>query len=1135
MPYFKVYRSSAGSGKTFTLTKEYLKLALVAPAYLQEQPENPFYFKPDYFRHILAITFTNDAAREMKHRILKDLGEIADAEKAKKNKVFEMLLAEIPTEFEDWNLAHKPEKLYTELQKRATELYRHILHYYSDFSVSTIDSFTNRLARSFNKDLDLPYNYEIELSTEDVITQAVYQLIEDADEKKNPELADLLVKFAQQRIEDEKSWQIDKLLQDFAKNIFDENKTELLKPLYNLQLTDFQEIEKKMYAYKQKIESIILKAANDAEALMQRYQFEKGDFYYGDYYNYIQEHKNFGKIIAGKDMSKESLKKKHKRLSESIENNKWLSKDGEKDVTKKSAMEHLFLQFRGIYDEIERTKEKEITDFIAVCDTLPRFYQLATLSEIGKRINAILAENTQATLSSLNEKIKEIVEESPVPYIYERIGEKYFHILIDEFQDTSKMQWGNLLPLVAHSLDMDRTSMVVGDTKQAIYRWRGGEAEILAQLPDLVTVSDDSPHKDAEVTLSNYFQDNNLASNRRSLKAIVEFNNHIFDFVLSQFPDYAKLLQHYDGQEQKPEYQRKDYEKGHIEIATFEHTEQDEYYKSTKSYIIENIQRLLNNGYNYGDIVLLVRKVSDAAYLSAQLVNHGIPITSDESLRLINSSKVRFIVNFISLLAQPLNPDTKADIIYFLADYTDLRLEKEQDETVFAIQAICNDPDLDNFATYLTENFGYAIKFDALQYLSLYEIGEELVRTFNFHEIVEDRVYLNALLDKLLSFGLKNSNNTLDFREYWKQKGEKLTVSMSGAAGNSTNAVKIMTIHKAKGLEFPVVMLPFADWTLKSLDKQLWLKWDNKIAPQLDLCTVSNAEILEKTDFCDNFLHEKQAAFIDNINVLYVALTRAKEQLLISCKKPQETKSEGKIDSINKLLLKYIEANEIPNKEETEHIFEVYQENTVRKLQKSQKPEILHSFISTECRDKIRIRKTAQLPEEVAAENSMTKTVNEIVLTDLFEARNKGNIIHKAFERVEYRTEIDKAVSKLISEGYITHAESKDIIAKMKEILQLPEIADLYEKKPQRRIFNERDLLVKPKYYDEINRVIRPDRVVIDDDTSTVYIIDYKTGQPNESHHTQIKNYAKQFIEMGFKTVEKLLVYTEVNKVVRVG
>ena len=1217
MAYFKVYRSSAGSGKTFTLTKEYLKLALVAPAYLQDEPLNPYYFKPDYFRHILAITFTNDAAREMKHRILKDLGEIADVEKAKKNKVFEMMLAEIPNEFPDWNLAHQHQKLYEELQKRATELYRHILHSYSDFSVSTIDSFTNRLARSFNKDLDLPYNYEIELSTEDIITQAVYQLIEDADEKKNPELANLLVNFAEQRIENETSWQIDKLLGEFAKNIFEEDKGELLKPLYELNPSDFKEIKAKLYAYKNKIEGIITKAANDAEALMHRFQFEKKDFYYGDYFNYIQEHKTF---------DKSSFLKEYKRLSESIANHKWLSKEGEKDVVKKNSMEHLSLQFGGIYNEIEKLKQKEITDYIAVCDTLPRFYQLATLSEIGKRIQVILSENTQATLASLNEKIREIVEQSPVPYIYERLGEKYFHILIDEFQDTSKIQWGNLLPLLAHSLDMQRTSMVVGDAKQAIYRWRGGEAEILAELPNLATISHDSPHKDAEITFAQYFEHNNLASNRRSLKEIVEFNNAIFEFVMMQYPEYETFIKHYYGQTQSPEYQRKDYEKGHIEIATFNGEEKDEYYKTTSKYIIEKVKNLTQNGYNYGDIVLLVRRNSDAAWLSAQLVNNGIPITSDESLKLCNSAKVNFIVNFLSLLAQPLNPDVKAEIIYFLKDYVknnptpyplpywegknDLEEVKNSppnrggagggvknsppnrggagggvknsppnrggagggvknsppnrggagggvlDTEIDDIKAITNDPDLENLSIYIREKFGYQIRFENLQYLSLYEIGEELIRTFGFQHIATDRVYLNALLDKLVSFGIKNGNNTLDFREYWKQKGERLTVSMSGEGGAS-KAVRIMTIHKSKGLEFPVVILPFADWGLKSKTKELWIKWNNKIAPQLPLCVLSYAELLTKTGFTDEYNHENQAAFIENINVLYVALTRAKEQLYVCCKTVEKINA---IDSVNKMLIKYLEQNppelitkatrEIsPNEnkitenenETTENensdntIFVIHDDQSIRKLQFSKEPEILNSLISSECRDKLRVRqqfsaKNGQTDGQINGESSNEK-YKSLLLTDLFDAQNKGNIIHKAFERLVFRTDIEKAVNKLISEGLITNIEGKEISIAMHEILALPEIAHLYEYKQQRRIFNERDLLVKPKYYDDINKVIRPDRVVIDDETQTVYIIDYKTGMPKDSHHAQISNYAQQFSDMGYKDIKKILVYTEARQV----
>ena len=1113
MSQFKVYRSSAGSGKTFTLTKEYLKLALVAPEHLRYNSP----YNPNYFKHILAITFTNDAAREMKHRILKDLGEMTEPKTASKNAVFACMLAEIPTEYAEWELAQKPEKLAELLQKRAAMVYRYILHYYSDFSVSTIDSFTNRLARSFSKDLDLPYNYEIQLSTEEVIEQAVYQLIEEADEKKNPKLANLLVKFAYQRLENETNWNIDNLLKEFAKYIFDESKTDLLKPLYALTQDDFATIETQLKQYQKDFEAKILAISNPIIQIIDNNGLEKGHFYYGDFHNYIYKHT---------EVDKEMFKPTSDRLSKSISENKWISDKG-----KKAAKQNVFDEFAPVFAkafyDLESLKKQELSNFLAVAETLPNLYQLALLSEIGKRINTILAEDNAASLASLNEKILKIVEESPVPYIYERIGEKYFHILIDEFQDTSHVQWNNLLPLLANSLDNQRMCMVVGDAKQAIYRWRGGNADAIAALPALPTIAEKSPHKASEGTFEEYFEGNSLASNRRSLAQVVNFNNDIFTWILNNYP-YPKLKKHYIAHTQEAAYQKKDNDREYIAL-TMLNAESGDYHENTAKKVVETIENLLTKGYHYGDIVLLLRSKAHAAFLSAKLVESKIPITSDESLKLANSTKVLFIVNFISLLAQPLDPHKKAEILFFLQDLkvsANLSDKYEKLLTEDEIQEIANEPDLEQFGVFVNRKFGYHLHFENLQYLSLYEIAEELIRTFDFQQQPEDRVYLASLLENISSFTLRHGNNALDFMEYWQRKGDNLSVSMSQSKEDN-KAVRIMTIHKSKGLEFPVVIIPFAEWETDSKANQLWVQWEgNKIAPKLPLALLRYAKVLEETEFAANYLQEQQEAFIDSINLLYVALTRAKEQLHVFYKNPKAKKGGGK-QKTNVLLDLY--AQEAPNAEKIidENDNETYifcQNEEIRKKEKAKEPDFLSQFISTECRDKIRIRNKDAKAEET-----------QISILDLHNARNKGNIMHLAFERLEYAADLEKAINSLVNEGITTQAEGKAMATKMKNILQHPDLEDFFVKKPQRRIFNERELLVKPKHYSEINRIIRPDRVIIDEDTQTVVIIDYKTGEAHESHPTQINRYAQRFVEMGYKTVQKYLVYTETEQVVKVG
>ncbi len=544
---FKIYRSSAGSGKTFTLAKEYLKIALVAPS-LET-------FQPNYYRHILAVTFTNDAASEMKERIMGYLSGFAKQQPDEGMKA--VLLDEIQTDFPQ--LEFDEAKLFA----RAKLTHEHLLHNYSDFSVSTIDSFNNRVVQSFKKDLELPYNYEIELDTADLREEASDKLQNRIRAGKENSLNDLLLEFAFNKADEGKNWYIDDDLQGFARNLFDEEKQEVVAQLAQLTPKDFKKAKNDLFDYLRKVEDEVKSLGKQAMDLMVQHQVDLDSFAYG-------VRSGIGTYFRKMSELKEPLHRlePNSYAWAAVEKNKWTK--AKIDATQKSAIEFISGDLARIFETIEAVKERELASYIIAYSLRNNIYLLATITELNKHLQEIKEERSLVHISEFNRKINEIVEEEPVPYIYERMGERYMHILIDEFQDTSQMQWHNLIPLVANALGFDMQNLVVGDAKQAIYRWRGGKSEMLVKLPDVPTASPDSMVAEQAMIFPSQVNFNVLETNYRSRANIIRFNNSFFENCRDWLkPLYPELEEYYGEVAQNPN--KKD--GGHVQIDFMEKQE----------------------------------------------------------------------------------------------------------------------------------------------------------------------------------------------------------------------------------------------------------------------------------------------------------------------------------------------------------------------------------------------------------------------------------------------------------------------------------------------------------------------------------------------------------------------------------
>jgi ATP-dependent exoDNAse (exonuclease V) beta subunit len=1110
---FSVYRSSAGSGKTYTLTKAYLKLALAAP-----DPQLQGQYDPCYYRHILTVTFTKDAAAEMKSRILSKLALFSQGEAYQDDPFCQDILRELPAEFPQLNLQEG------EIQARAAALFTTILHHYSDFSVSTIDSFNKRIVQAFSKDLDLPQNFEIEMDTETIIEEAIHSLFQKVGTKGDKYLNEILTEFVLKNAEDDKSWNIEAALKDFAQNLFKENIQDAIQKIYQLSNTDLKKVKAQYLAFIDAVEAQPFAQIQElAQQLLDVFAANnlKTEYFYQTskgLVSYLQNHTNFD-YLKDTAFNEEASESCNSYIAiQGLELKKW-ERTG-KDVPK-SAVETiraLSEDIEAVVRQIEAIKEAHRGHYMAAVQMRKQIYLIMTLKQIKREMEWLKENKNQVYISEFNEKINQIVEQEPVPYIYERIGERYKHILIDEFQDTSVKQWHNFIPLIANSLGYGFFNMVVGDAKQAIYRWRGGDASIIVHLPQLSSVPEESILKEHEVIFQEQQQNQHLNTNRRSKKNIVEFNNKFFEYIKQAFTQFNPNLPQFF---REVEQQAAGKEGGQVVIFRIESegkTDKKTKQEAVFSKTFEIVERVKEQGYAYADIALLVRNNAEGAFLAEKFIEKGVPVISSESLLLSSSAVINFMISFFELLKNFQQPNLKFHILLFLEkQYKQKTQLSGQDYLDFATPSNALEEQI--FETFLRERFQVKISLASLRRLSLYELAEELIRNFDLYNISNQQLYTQKFLDVVFDFTHKKNGNLVDFLEYWHRKKDTLSIS----SAPESQAVRIMSIHKSKGLEFPVVILPFADWSIApKSNSPIWIEWkENSIVSELSTLVITPKKAFQDTIFHPFVVKEQQDVFIDNLSLLYVALTRPIDKLFIITKYVKiDNKSKYEtIKDIAHLLNFYIERREnldrTLGKEEVVLASDTSESEALKTHSKIGKKELkLEKLISTEARHKIKVRK-----------NNLRYDDSYIRVTDLYSSKKDGLLMHYAFEKIQVAEDTERAVEALVNEGYISKEEKKDLYFKIKSIIELPLIRQYYDKSYIQQVLNEREILIKGS-----KRVMRPDRLVIGKDRQLA-IIDYKTGLPNEQYKEQISQYAAALAHMNFTKIRKFLVYTELLKV----
>lgn len=1059
----KVYKSSAGSGKTTSLAIEYLKLSLGTG---------------DQFKSILALTFTNKAAQEMKERILEYLLSISNLDQAKDDLFYiPTLLKEVP-KYAKLKEQYGENEVRKVIQKDAKNLYKKLLHHYSEYAVTTLDSFTNRIIRSFSHDLGLSFNYQVEMDTPQLLKLAVEELVSRID-KSEDLLTRILTRYSQQKINNENSPQITEDLKSRAYSLLNEVDEKHLKPLREMDLEEVSDIhiqlEKAVLSFENELQSF----GKDFISLCEKHDLEGGEFYRGASGIYA-----YFKRIAHKKF--DNLEPKSYVLA-TIEEDKWYS--GKASSSDRLVIDNLVPEFRNIYSNCQHFISEKYPDYLLMNEMNQNIFPFMVLMELEKILNQMKADEQMIHISDFNKVIAEKIAHETAPYIYERIGNKYRHYLLDEFQDTSVLQWHNLLPLVENSLSQNYFNLIVGDAKQAIYRWRGSDVEQFSQIPKLTTYSDDPFMKEREELLERSYSEAHLKTNYRTGKNIVDFNNQLFQFIKEQAYLPSSQIDVYKEVEQSVGHQKmKSSVELHLISTTDKNTEEVNQSYIERTY--EIIQDCLRHQYKLKDIVILARKNNYLIELAKWLLSKEIPVVSTESLHADTSPLVRLVMSVIRHIYHPLERIYQVEILTFLHARS-----LQNHPLASSIQLLNSSQSFDQ----ILENLEISWCTSELKNIEAYEAIENICRAFSLD--TADPL-LHFFIEASFIFSQEKHQTLREFQEWWiiNAKDYKLDVP------EDWDAVRLMSFHKAKGLEFPVVINHFSQGHFRLSPKQqpeVWINPELKDFPSIKSFPFKVSK-LKNTRFEHLLTQETDWGLLDSVNLFYVAMTRPKQRLYLLVdelkdQKKNTQKEDEKQFRFDQLIHQFIQEKSL--KEIDKNIFHI---GDVQAIKKESKVLQLHENRS------LKVQTNADWRKELPMALEEPEHINEAL-----KSAEYGKKVHAVLAEIHQLDQLDSALRKLVYQGIIKEDEQVGISEKVEQVLTHPELSKYFGK--DLLAFNEREI------FDEQKKVDRPDRIVKIDDEWMV--IDYKTGKENKKHHNQLQGYINQLNKLTGQKTDGLLVY----------
>ncbi len=1041
---YTVINASAGSGKTYVLVQRLLMICLRYPNQQQS------------IRNILALTFTNKAANEMKERIITWLSNFSADNFAENGD-----LKNIQKAFEEEGLKITID----ELHYRAKKMLDYVLHNYSTLNIGTIDRFNSRLVRSFSYELGLAKNFNLEIEAEPFLIEAVDKMLDQIGE--NEAISNSFMDYVDYSLENNERINLNKSLYGSAKEFVKDIHYEHLKNNKDFDNTNYENIKNtlrkeislnKKQAVELAIQSIELFRSRNIEIE----DFAQGKNGIGGFFTkvldfYQQKRPGFPFPTT----AEESVVNNYRKGASSKSKNKESEILEVLDQLLENRMQLILLY-------IETQKKEKI---------LSALLPLKVNKDIQDELKKIEEENDLVLLSKFNILINENLKNEPSAFIYEKVGSQFQHYFFDEFQDTSELQWQNFLPLRDHSISTENTSFtLVGDPKQSIYRFRGGESKLML---DIINKKERTP-KQADLLV--------LKDNWRSAKNIVRFNNELYQYHSEYLTEEHKNIFGTDGiQDPKSSIE------GRVKVNLIENLTNEDFYNDTSERMRKDLQEILDNGFRFSDITILCRGNFDIFSYSQKLGNlkvkykgeeTNIKTISDKGLTLELSNTLKAVVEFLRWETNPKNKPNLIMMMYYLNKLGRIHME----DFTLEMKAILDIAGHEEVLQFIQHTYALQLRQDNFPRFNLYNFIEYYINEFSAENKETD--FLLNFLEMLFNFTQNAGASIKEFLKYWDEEASSYTIQ----ASENIDAIQIMTIHKAKGLEFPIVFIPmmnknrdaeFTNWFETATDSALRSVNINQFSKNLEVYD-EEIEIFNKQNAYKNM--------VDRLCLQYVATTRPVEQLFFYVQKANKT-------SNNLELLEFLQSKNPENLDE----FDIYNTH----------PDMLKKH----SKDKASHFETKDIP---ALKNINEKNTSIKIATPSknYQVRVEkvriGLFVHELLSQINTAKDIRKVLECYVLEGHITIEESKEIHRNLEEIIR--NNAEFFDEKWE--VINEKDIMITENGE---SRVYRPDRILKSDEG--YIIVDFKTGDPSEKDERQIENYKNILEKLGRKVLKTQLIY----------
>ena len=1006
MQQLLVYRSSAGSGKTYTLVKTYLTLLFKIPS--------------DYgFKQILAITFTNKAAAEMKKRVLDALDKIAKEESQNK------LAVEIAKEnnFDIDEIVH-----------RSRIISQKILHNFKDFNLLTIDKFTNKVIKSFSNELGISKNYNIILEENDFIEEVVSEYIDEISKDDNQ--LEILENMIDHSINLGLKNNIEKQLNKL-KNIILKSNGNFKTPMSS---NEIQDLRKWVYNELKIKKEQIKEWGKNGKSLLNEFEIQDGWMSYNRLLSVLNSYEGLS-TLSFREIEK---------WKDYLIKDQWFKK-----TLKKEEIEKVHL----IYSQIISIVENLIELSTIWLKLLEVHKMLIPFSMVQSLMSKIIQEKTSQNailISDFNNLLSDIIKEEPPGFIFEKIGSRFKYILLDEFQDTSSLQWNNLIPLIHESLSVGGQNLIVGDAKQAIYRWRNGNVK---QFVDLPTIADSALKNLYEPLFRKSIFENNLSNNWRSSKNIVDFNNWIFKEILKNL-DANNIQKSYKSLSQN----NKRLYDGLVSIKVAEKSSFD-----LENYLKINISNAENKGYKLKDISILVRSKREAVSIINSLLILKKPFISEDGLVLKSAISYRILYTLISYLESKDERNLKL-ILHYLDIY-------------FA-----------NDISLLSSIKSQILSLDFDDYYRLYDF-QKINFVINFLNFSSNDPFVDFFINISNELLLKDNFSMFELLDYFDKKSDKLTIESS-----PKEAIQILTIHKSKGLEFPVVIIPFTNWhNSNNIDSAYtWLEnidlGEKKLNIFIGDMTNKSLNHLGKESV---YLNEQEEVLLDTLNLFYVSFTRARDQLYVALEdNPQK-------NNLSNLIIDIIKKHKDYNLDT-----QLLQLNNENELASNDQLTLVDSSKNFSLNNNSLFFVVNKLDDQIQYPSAMSfGTFFHDVISKVYDDFSYG-----------YQYLNQKMLNPSVENSFIL--KTRKYLEKIQFNKDLNFIYD-----SNQIIYNEKEFISQE------NEILRLDRLLIKNKKAT--IIDYKTSK-GTNDLVQVKNYLKNMNYMGFDSVSAFLLYVNTQELVEV-